>query len=214
MPLEWKAPPGLLGDRQNVRGVFETIYDKKVWGGGSGIGSSPQVAGPYMNLLQAFLNNNPIRSVVDIGCGDWQFSRYINWGDRTYLGIDVVASVIEANREKFARSNVSFSHANPLEDGFDVGGDLLLMKDILQHLSNSNVQKLLRLTSRFRFSLLTNAYAVRNDECENGDTRPLDIRTEPFNLKNAARVYSFAEKATFLVINDPPASTPISAEKD
>jgi SAM-dependent methyltransferase len=157
MPLEWKAPPGLLGDRDNVRGVFETIYEKRIWGGGSGLGSDPQVAPHYVNLLKAFLNNNPIRSVVDIGCGDWQFSRHIDWGDRTYLGIDVVGSVIEANRRQFARPNISFSHANPLEDGFDVGGDLLLMKDVLQHLSNSNVQKLLRLTNRFRFSLLTNA---------------------------------------------------------
>src|SRR5271170_437160 len=102
MPLEWKAPPGLLGDTQNVRGVFETIYDKRVWGGGSGIGSSPRMAGSYMNFLQAFLNNNAIRSVVDIGCGDWQFSQFINWGERTYLGIDVVASVIETNRRLFS----------------------------------------------------------------------------------------------------------------
>jgi SAM-dependent methyltransferase len=206
MPLEWKAPPGLLGDRDNVRGVFETIYEKRIWGGGSGLGSDPQVAPHYVNLLKAFLNNNPIRSVVDIGCGDWQFSRHIDWGDRTYLGIDVVGSVIEANRRQFARPNISFSHANPLEDGFDVGGDLLLMKDVLQHLSNSNVQKLLRLTNRFRFSLLTNAYARTNDNCENGDTRPLDIRADPFNLTNAAMVYAYDEKATFLIINKPPVS--------
>jgi len=201
MPLEWKAPPGLLGDTQNVRGVFETIYDKRVWGGGSGIGSSPRMAGSYMNFLQAFLNNNAIRSVVDIGCGDWQFSQFINWGERTYLGIDVVASVIETNRRLFSKPTISFSHANPLEEGFDATGDLLLIKDVLQHLSNANVQKLLRLTSRFKFSLLTNAYASTNDDCENGDTRPLDVRVEPFNLKNAAIVHAFVEKATFLLIN-------------
>jgi SAM-dependent methyltransferase len=202
MPLEWKSPPGLLGDTQNVRGVFETIYDKKIWGDGSGGGSSPQAARPYMNLLQAFLQNNPIQTVVDIGCGDWQFSQFIDWGDRNYLGIDVVGPVIESNRRQFARPGISFSHANPLEDGFDISGDLLLMKDVLQHLSNSNVQKLLRLTGRFKFSLLTNAYAPVNEDCDNGDTRSLDPRAEPFNLKHAALVYVFSGKATFLVINN------------
>jgi SAM-dependent methyltransferase len=206
MPLDWKAPPGLFADRQNVRGVFETIYNKNVWGGGSGIGSSAGVARPYMHLLQQFLFNNAIQSVVDIGCGDWQFSQFINWGDAAYLGIDVVASVIEANRRQFTRPNVSFLQADPLEDAFSASGDLLLIKDVMQHLSNANVQKLLRLSSRFKFCLLTNAYASTNDDCENGDTRALDIRAEPFNLKHAVLYYRFAEKATFLLVNNPSAS--------
>ncbi len=202
MPLEWKAPEGLLGDRQNVARVFQTIYDRSVWGGGSGVGSAPHVARPYMSFLQAFLNNNPIRSVVDIGCGDWQFSQFLDWGNRTYVGIDVVASVIEANRLRFTRPNVSFFCADPLDAGFEPpAGDLLLMKDVLQHLSNANVQKLLALASRFRYSLITNAYARTNDDCDNGDTRPLDIRAAPFNLTQAVLVYPFNEKATFLVAN-------------
>ena len=202
MPLEWKAPEGLLGDRQNVAGVFNTIYDRSIWGGGSGAGSSPQIARPYMSFLQAFLNNNPIRSIVDIGCGDWQFSQFINWGDRDYLGIDIVPSVIEANNARFAKSSISFVCANPLDDNFDPpSGDLLLLKDVLQHLSNANVQKLLDLTPRFKYSLITNAYAPTNDDCENGDTRPLDIRAAPFNLTSAVLVYPFREKATFLVVN-------------
>jgi SAM-dependent methyltransferase len=203
MPIEWKAPPGQLGDKLDVRGVFENIYNKKVWGGGSGVGSSLQSARPYVHLLQSFLNNNAIESVVDIGCGDWQFSQFIKWGNRTYLGIDVVASVIEANRRRFGRPNISFAHADPLDDNFSASGDLLLIKDVMQHLSNVNVQKLLRLTSRFKFCLLTNGYASTNDDCENGDTRPLDLRAQPFNFQHAALICRYAEKATFLIINNP-----------
>jgi SAM-dependent methyltransferase len=202
MPLEWKAPEGLFDDRQNVPSVFETIYQRGVWGGGSGAGSAPQNVRAYMSFLQAFLNNNPIRSVVDIGCGDWQFSQFINWGDRSYLGVDVVASVIQANEARFNRPNFEFLCANPLNEAFDPpSGDLLLMKDVLQHLSNANVKKLLELTKRFRYALITNAYARTNDDCENGDTRPLDIREEPFDLKQAVLIYPFAEKATFLIVN-------------
>jgi len=201
MPLEWQAPQGLFPDRTNVTGVFETIYNRNVWGKGSGAGSRPDVARPYMQFLQAFLINNQIRSVVDIGCGDWQFSQFINWGNASYLGIDVVSSVIAANQQRFAKPNISFVCANPLDDTFIPPiGDLLLLKDVLQHLSNANVQKLLALTSRFKFSLITNAYAPVNDDCQNGDTRPLDIRAEPFNLRHAALVFGFNEKAMFLVV--------------
>lgn len=201
MPLEWKAPEGLFADRGDVAGVFNTIYQRNIWGGGSGIGSAPHIARPYMTFLQAFLQNNAIASVVDIGCGDWQFSQFINWGNASYLGIDVVPSVIAANTQRFSRANVRFVCDNPCRDGFEApAGELLLVKDVLQHLSNENAKRILALTNRFRFALITNAYAPTNDDCANGDTRPLDIRAEPFNVRNAALVFAFAEKATFLLI--------------
>jgi hypothetical protein len=73
---------------------------------------------------------------------------------------------------------------------------------VLQHLSNANVQKLLGLTRRFRFSLITNEFASSNADCENGDTRPLDIRAEPFNLREAALVWTYSDKAIFLVARE------------
>jgi hypothetical protein len=78
--------------------------------------------------------------------------------------------------------------------------ELLLAKDVLQHLSNENAQKILRLTNEFKFSPITNAYAPINDDGKNGDTRPLDIREQPFNLRQAALVWAYADKAIFLVV--------------
>lgn len=199
MPLEWEAPQGLFQDRGDVAGVFKTIYDRGVWGGGSGAGSNPEAVGPYMQFLQAFLQNNNIQSIVDIGCGDWRFSQFINWGNRDYLGVDVVPSVIAANQQRFARPNVKFVCANPAGDFEAPRGDLLLLKDVLQHLSNENVMKLLALTKKFKFSIITNAYAPVNDDCQNGDTRPLDVRAMPFNVRHAALLFGMREKAVFLV---------------
>ena len=198
----WSAPKGLFADTNDVAGVFRKIYDDRVWGGGSGIGSDPNVARPYLNFLQNFLIANDVGSVVDIGCGDWQFSRFIDWKNATYHGIDVVPSVIEANTRQFTRANIRFTCGNPLDDTVDVGGgDLLLLKDVLQHLSNANVIKLLDLTKRFKFSLITNAYAISNSDCNNGDTRPLDIRRPPFNVRHAAGLFGMNEKAVFLVVS-------------
>jgi SAM-dependent methyltransferase len=176
---------------------------QNVWGGGSGYGSNPVAAKPYMLFLQDFIKNNSIRSVVDMGCGDWQFSQFVDWGDSTYLGIDVVPSVIEANNHRFGRDNCSFICADMTADNdLQLSGDLLLVKDVLQHLSNANVLKILDISSRFKFSLITNAFSSENEDCENGDTRPLDIRKPPFNLQHAALVWAYAEKAIFLVTSN------------
>lgn len=207
MPLEWNAPEGLFSNRHCLTDVFSTIYEQSVWGQGSGLGSSPEVARPYMLFLQDFLTNNRIRSVVDLGCGDWQFSQHINWGDCLYTGIDVVPSVIEANQKRFGRPNRTFVCADPATDPSRVpSADLLLVKDVLQHLSNENAQKILTLTNQFKFSLITNAFAPTNDDCQNGDTRPLDLREQPFNLRHAALVWAYADKAIFLVVSPEQAS--------
>ena len=74
--------------------IFEHIYRNDLWHGGSGPGSFPEVNRPYVRFLQSFLLQNQIRSVVDLGCGDWQFSRGIDWGSTRYLGLDVVPHVL------------------------------------------------------------------------------------------------------------------------
>jgi SAM-dependent methyltransferase len=199
--LHWQAPPGTFADTRDVPGVFRTIYERGIWGGGSGSGSAPEHAGPYMEFLGAFLHFNKVRSVVDVGCGDWQFSRHIDWGERRYEGIDVVPSVIEANRRRFGTPTRTFTCVNLLEEGTPrPSGDLLLMKDVLQHLSNENAAKLLALASRFRFSLITNDHADVNADCRNGDTRPLDIRAAPFDVRHAAVISAYGTKVTFLVV--------------
>jgi hypothetical protein len=75
---------------------------------GSGVGSLPINNIDYISFLRMFMERNDIRTVVDFGCGDWQFSRYIDWETVTYTGFDVVRAVIERNQSLFARDNISF----------------------------------------------------------------------------------------------------------
>ena len=83
----------------NIKNEFTNIYEKELWGRGkgSGAGSRPKFNVPYITFLENFLRDNNIKSVIDFGCGDWQFSQYIDWGNVNYLGLDVVDFVIERN---------------------------------------------------------------------------------------------------------------------
>jgi SAM-dependent methyltransferase len=49
-----------------------------------------------IEFVRKFIKENAIHSVVDLGCGDWQFSPYI-YHDRgvAYTGYDVVLPVIQ-----------------------------------------------------------------------------------------------------------------------
>lgn len=91
---------------------FSKIYEHHEWGGTSlsGPGSDAEHNYVYLRLLQSIIEDPSlaINSVLDVGCGDWTIGRRINWGSLSYVGMDIVPSVIEHNQESFGSTNVSF----------------------------------------------------------------------------------------------------------
>lgn len=174
--------------------AFEKIYTNNEWGCGSGQGSLPKYTRGYAGFLERFVRERGVRSVVDVGCGDWQFSRYIDWGSASYQGLDVVGSVIEANQRDYAREGVAFTHYSGDPDEVPAA-DLLIVKDVLQHLADDYVHDFLPVLDRFRYALITNCVdpkgvADNAGEIEDGDFRYLDLRRPPFGVE-AAEVFAF-----------------------
>ena len=202
--LSAHVPDQLFKDRSDIQDVFSSIYNNNVWGQGSGGGSTLDATKEYVHFLQNFIQEKKIQSVLDIGCGDWRFSAFVNWTGVQYFGIDVVSTVIDANIQNFTRDNIHFKLQNPLNADFIMPKvDLVIIKDVLQHLSNDNVFKMLKLLCQAKYVLATNDYAKRNLDALNGDTRPLNLLVEPFNLK-ALEVLIFGDKRTVLLVNEQP----------
>lgn len=167
----------------DVRRAFSDIYENDKWEGGSGAGSFPEYTGPYVGTVQQFLHDYEIKSVVDLGCGDWQFSRLIDWSGVEYLGLDVVETVVEANRKKFANESIAFEVATvgePLPPA-----DLVVCKDVLQHLPLSIVADYLaEFRQRYKHILVTNDVypdGATNYECLPGAGRAIRPDLEPFS---------------------------------
>jgi hypothetical protein len=99
-----------------------------------------------------------------------------------YVGLDLVPHLIETNRRNFARSGVSFEIFRSLDDITDA--DLLICKDVFQHLSNETIAKYLAIfKQRFRFLLITNddqPDTLVNGEIEAGGWRPVRLDCPPF----------------------------------
>ena len=194
----WTAPKDFYPEPAKLESIFDFIYAKGVWGGGSGAGSDLKFTVLYVAYIQALMDTHQIRSVLDLGCGDWRFSRYLDFSACDYIGLDIVPSVIAANTATFGKTNIRFEQAD-VSDIADFGPrDLILCKDVMQHLSNGRVSNILETFRTARFALVTNDYHPANSDCRDGETRPLDVARPPFNL--AARpVLRFGGKIAFLM---------------
>lgn len=161
--------------------IFTRIYDRNEWLFGSGEGSLPSSTGEYRAFLQQFLQGHAIKSVTDVGCGDWQFSKLINWSGIGYTGIDVVPDVIQKNEKMFGAPSVHFRCQDVLTE-VPPPADLLILKDVLQHLPFTAVSRVTSFFPQYRFVLVTNDHASANEDVPIGGYNPLDLRLPPFSL--------------------------------
>lgn len=166
--------------------VFESWY---VPGGqGSGEGSKPSYTELYRKWIESFIVNESVKSVFDFGCGDWQFSKLINWGPATYRGVDVVSFLVERLKKEYEKPGRSFGVVDPEnpEASMPESADLFVSKDVFQHLPISYLARLIpTLRERFRLVLLVNDWSdspLVNAEIKVGEYWPIDPAKKPLNL--------------------------------
>ena len=122
---------------------------------------------------------NAIYSVNRWGCGSGAGSLpQLTTGYRQFL-----QEFIAQHNIKFVLYDGDFDRIEP--------ADLLICKDVLQHLPNSYIQKFLQILPKFKFALITNDIDELHPENNNvdlpvaGGFRTLDLTKEPFNFKGA-----------------------------
>ena len=165
--------------------VFSKIYKEDLWQGGSGAGSKLENVKEYVDILQKYIDKPEVKTVLDLGCGDWQFSKFLDLSSVLYLGIDVVDSVIDSNINLYSDSNIDFISRDITTYELPQV-DLIICKDVLQHLCNKDViSVLVKIIKSSKFALITNDFypeSTSNRDIENGDYRYLDLTLSPFFL--------------------------------
>ena len=176
-----------INKSSNKSNVFDRIYEQDLWVGGSGPGSHPRATLEYRYTLEKFLYDNDVKSVVDFGCGDWQFSKYIHWGEIDYTGYDVANMVLTNNTKNFSTKKIRFERT-PDDLNNMKEADLFIAKESLMHLPNDYVDKVLTSAfDKYKYLLITNGYRVdapgnnTNQDIQPGAWRHLDIRLPPFS---------------------------------
>ncbi len=183
--------------------MFSGIYSEKAWTDGSdqasrsGPGSDPANTQEYRETLTRLLREKEVRSVVDLGCGDWASSRLIDWGDVNYTGIDIVPSVVESLNAEFGGPRRRFLCADfSREDWPDA--ELVIIKDVLQHWPSDWIHRFGTRLHRHDWALITNDWKKlykggprrlwrwherypANGEIQVGESRPLRLTEPPFS---------------------------------
>ncbi len=137
------------------------VYEMNLWGGTSGAyfsgdGShNPEIVVPYVTAVRAFLSQFQDKlNVCDLGCGDFNIGKQLLGYTQSYIGVDIVAGLIEHNQQKFNETQLSFKCLDIAKDALPIA-DCMIVRQVLQHLSNTEVQSVLLKLKNYKYIILT-----------------------------------------------------------
>lgn len=182
-----------------TKDAMEQIYEMKLWGDNdsqfySGEGSHhPEIVLPYVAVLTSFLSSFEEPLVVcDLGCGDFNIGKELVTYTKRYIAIDIVEDLIRYNKEVFKEENLEFYCLDIAVDDLP-SGDCVILRQVLQHISNTEVQQVLYKLTDFKYIILTEHLPegnfVPNEDIISGQgirlkkNSGLDILASPFNFK-------------------------------
>lgn len=180
--------------------IFNKIYTNNEWGLDSGTGSMPINIEMYVNTVVDFIIKHNIKSVLDLGSGDTkvlqQIIYKINVESYTCIEISDVAinkyyknlNVPKENVQNFTIINADITQCEYPKC------DLVLIKDVLQHLSFIDIIKIMRkIFDCCKYSIITNDKLLDkyNKNIINGQYRGIDLTKPPFRYRNLLELGSY-----------------------
>ncbi len=149
--------------------IFSKIYDDDIWGKDdknkfcSGPGSTTPNAKKYIDFLEDFIRENKVNRLIDLGCGDFRIMKQVidKNPDIHFIGIDIVPKLISHNQNMFGSNKVQFVCLDAITDELP-NGDLIIIRQVLQHLSNIQVQLILKKLSHYKYALISEHLPFEN----------------------------------------------------
>ena len=182
-----------------TKNAMEQVYALKLWGDNnsdfySGDGSHlPEIVRPYITALTTFLTSfrKPL-VVCDLGCGDFNVGKELVKHTQKYIGVDIVAELIAHNKEQFKVENLEFHCADIAAEDLP-SGDCAILRQVLQHLSNAEIQSIANKLTAFNYVIVTE-HIPEGDFTPNKDIisgqgirlkkqSGVDLLAPPFNFK-------------------------------
>jgi hypothetical protein len=143
--------------------IFSEIYDKQLWGRGadnrkfsSGYGSHMELhVVPYVAAVGEFIGTLAWKpGVIDFGCGDFNVGSRIRGFFNSYIAADIAQQVLDENKVRFADLNVDFRRVDIIADDLP-DADICIIRQVLQHFSNSDIARVLPKLSKYKILILT-----------------------------------------------------------
>jgi len=177
----------------NAREVFSDIYRRRAWGdceSVSGPGSGVIRTSAFRDQLPRLLEELGVRTLLDAGCGDFNWLKEVSMDLESYIGVDVVEEIVSDLKRTYASEHRRFLNLDIISDKLPQV-DLILCRDCLVHLSFSQIFAALgnfkRSNSKY---LLTTTFTrfVDNADIVMGEWRPINLQEPPFSLPSPLRL--------------------------
>ncbi|MEV0806071.1 class I SAM-dependent methyltransferase [Micromonospora sp. NPDC050200] len=168
--------------------VFEQVYRRGVWlttehqQSRSGAGSELEATDQLREALPGLLSRLGARSLLDVGCGDFNWMCQVDLGAVEYVGLDIVPSVIQANLDRYGAPQRSFRCLDAVTESLP-RADAVLCREVLFHLSFADAERLLanvRSSGARHLIATTDTTTGFNSDIRTGDYRLLNLRRRPF----------------------------------
>lgn len=193
--------------KKKVADIFTEIYKENMWGGTpgafySGDGSLDANSTVYVEKVAAFISNHNIRSVLDIGCGDFTvMSKILAKTAVDYTGVDVVDELIKHHQQHYANDRTRFITLNAIDDPLPPA-DLVTIRQVLQHLSNEQISTILGKLKAFKYAIITEHMLLGGAVIPNIDKIPgphvrnrvyssVFLEAPPFNVQHAQILFEY-----------------------
>ena len=187
----------------NNKEIFSIIYSKNMWGNlnnkqkfysGFGSSNSEIIEGFILNVNEFINNLNYKPTVLDIGCGDFAIGKKIFLNTKQYIACDVVTELIEYNKKKYKYSNLKFLDIDASDDNGLPKADVIILRQVLQHLSNQKIQLILdKIQNNYKYLIICEHLPlgdfVSNLDIKTGDLSRIflesgvNIEEKPFYFK-------------------------------
>lgn len=182
---------------ERLQNAFTTVYSTNAWGAPdsipgrankkfySGGGTDPENDrdNMYLNLLQSYVDRDDVKTVIEIGCGDWEVSSRIDWSSVQYTGYDVVEDLIKYNVDNYTKENIKFYCDSNIILENKISADLLIVKDVFQHLPPSFCCEFIKsIPINFKYNIITNDYSPVNNDIDFGGYTGNDFSRYPFEM--------------------------------
>src|ERR1700730_11984275 len=164
--------------------AFSRIYESSLWSrtDGANYDSSASSIGvadaSFVRQVIEFMKCRGIESIADLGCGDFQVGQRITSRcDVKYVGVDIVQAMVARNQISFGNGRIGFLCADIALDPLP-GADLCLVRQVLQHLSNAEIQAVLENISHYKYALVSEHVPKRPKSFNRDKPNGPDVRAD------------------------------------
>lgn len=179
--------------------AMQQVYQHGLWGRNhrdfySGEGSHDiKIVQPYLEAVEGFLSSFKEPLVIcDLGCGDFNVGRQLVPLSQKYIAVDIVPELIYFNTAHFSNEKVEFRCLDIAKDKLP-GAHCVIIRQVLQHLSNAEIMNILPKLSQYKYLILTEHLPVGSFEPNNDiisgqgirlkKKSGVDLLAAPFYLK-------------------------------